>query len=120
MKKTVKVTLHAQACSYADEGFTFSALSYDDMSSQGYIACSSVEVEFDVPPRDVLVNGAVAAYRAEQQRIRAEATSKVGRIDEAIQKLLCLEYKPPLLEDASEEFTGPTQAMRAKFDEEAG
>ena len=89
----MKCTLHAQADKYAEGGFSFSVFHEDDMTSCGYVACDTVEVEFKEPPRDVLAKGAVAAYRAEQERIRAEAQSKVALLDEMIQKLLCLEHK---------------------------
>ena len=92
----IKCTLHARAEKYAEGGFSFTVFSQDDMTSCGYVACDTVEVEFAEPPREVLVNGAVAAYRKEQERIRAEAQSKVMRLDEEIQKLICIEYKPDL------------------------
>lgn len=94
MKKQVKVTLHAKADKYSDNGLAFSVFDHQDMSSYGYVACDTVEVEFDLPPGDVLVNGLVAAYRAEQTRIRAEAQAKITAIEETIQKMLCLEHKP--------------------------
>jgi hypothetical protein len=92
----IKCTLHAQADKYSDSGFSFTVFSHDDMSSAGYVACDTVEVEFKEPPIEALVNGAVATYRKEQERIRAEAHLKVMRLDEEIQKLLCLEHKPEL------------------------
>ncbi len=92
----IQCTLHAHADKYAEGGFSFNVFSYDDMASCGYVACDTVEVEFKEPPMDVLVNGAVAAYRKEQERIRAEAHLKVMQLDEAIQKLLCIEHKPDL------------------------
>lgn len=90
----VKCTLYAQADKYTEEGFSFSVFNCDSMESLGYVPCDSVEVEFKEPPREVLVNGAVAAYREEQARIKAEAQSKVALLDEEIQRLLCIEHKP--------------------------
>ena len=89
----IKCTLHAQADRFADGGVSFHVFAHENMASCGYVACDTVEVEFDVPPRDVLIPGFVEAYRAEQQRIRAEAQSKVTLLDEEIQKLLALEDK---------------------------
>ena len=86
-------TLHASRSEYAEGGFTFSVSNHEDMQTYGYVACDTVLVEFNMPPREVLVNGAVAAYRAEQSRIRAEAQSKCVMLDEEIQKLLCIEDK---------------------------
>ena len=90
----VNCTLHARLNEYVEGGFTFSVFDCDDMSECGYVACDTVEVEFAEPPMEVLVNGAVSVYRKEQERIRAEAQSKVARLDEEIQKLLCIEHKP--------------------------
>ena len=89
----ISVTLHAQADRFAEGGVSFHAFCHEDMSNCGYVACDTQTVEFDVPPRDVLIPGFVAAYRKEQQKIRAEAESKVNRLDEEIQKLLAIEDK---------------------------
>lgn len=85
--------MHAQADKYAEGGFSYSVFSHANMASCGYVACDTVEVEFNEPPRDVLVNGAVAAYREEQQKIRAEAQSKVNALEEVIQRMLSIEHK---------------------------
>ena len=89
----IKCTLHAQIDKYGEDGFSYHVFKHEDMTSCGYVACDTVEVEFDDPPRDALVNGAVEACRKEQQRIRAEAQSKVSAIDDEIQRLLCIENK---------------------------
>ena len=52
------------------------------------------EIEFDEPPRDVLQTRTIATYRAEQQKIRAEAHKKVANIQEQIDKMLSIEHKP--------------------------
>lgn len=52
-----------------------------------------VEIEFNEPPREVLVNGTIGAYREQQQKIRAEAESKCNRLQQAIDDLLCIEDK---------------------------
>lgn len=95
MSETMKVkcTLHAQASQWEEGGFSFHVYNREDMSSVGYVQLDTVEVEFKTPPRDVLVNGAVAAYRAEQSRLRAEVQVKCDQLDDAIQKLLCIEDK---------------------------
>ena len=64
-----------------------------DMSKVGWIKVSDHEIEFDELPRDVLVNGTIDAFRAEQQRIRAEAEVKAQNIEAQIQELLCIEDK---------------------------
>ena len=86
----ISVTLHSKPDQYEESGFCFHPFEHADMSGQGYTALDTVEVEFNVPPRSVLVAGAVSSYRAEIQRIRAEAQAKVTALDEEIQKLLCI------------------------------
>ena len=93
MKKKVKCTLHARPSEYSDDGLAFSVFDFDDASESGYTACDTVEVEFNLPPREVIVTGVIKTYRAEQDRIRAEAQAKVNNIEESIQRLLCLEHK---------------------------
>lgn len=59
-----------------------------------YTFVGEVEVEFDAPPNEALVAGSVAAWKAEQDRIQAEATLKVNQLQQAINDMLCLEHKP--------------------------
>lgn len=88
-----KAYVHAQYNDWEKE-YRFSVWSHDMSGVQGYVLVQEIEVEFDAPPRDVLVNGTIEAYRKEQQKIRADAESKVNRLQQAIDDLLCLEYKP--------------------------
>lgn len=89
----VKGYIHAQYDEYEKE-YRFSIWTHDMTSCQGYVLVEEVEIEFNAPPHEVLVNGTIAAYKAEQQKIRAEAESKVNRLQRAIDDLLCIEYKP--------------------------
>jgi hypothetical protein len=93
MKMKMKITLHAQPSKYEEGGFYYTVNTHEDMTSVGYMALDSVEVEFNVPPHEVMVNGAIAIYRAEQAKLRADAQEKVNGLEEEIQKLLCLENK---------------------------
>ena len=67
-----------------------------DMSEYGYTKVADIEVEFDAPPEEVLREGTIKAYRAEQQRLRAEMQLKLNAIEESIQKLLAIEDKSQL------------------------
>ena len=91
----MKITAHIQAQwdEYAKE-YCYSVCHHEDMSEFGYVHIGSQDVEFDPPPADVLIAGTVAAYRKEQEKIRAEAHSKVKRLQDSIDALLCLEHKP--------------------------
>jgi len=89
----LKCTVQVQQDQFAEGGFSYWVFSHEDMSELGYTAIQTFELDVDVPPRDVLVNGAIKAYRAEQSKIRAEAEKKAMRIEEAIQSLLCIENK---------------------------
>lgn len=51
------------------------------------------ELEFDAPPIDILTGETIAAYRAEQQRIRAEMMGKVNALQQQIDEMLAIENK---------------------------
>ena len=89
----LKGYIHAQYDDYEKE-YRFSVWSMNMTSCQGYVFVDEVELEFTPPPHSALVNGTIEAYRAEQQKIRAEAESKVNMLQRAIDDLLCLEHKP--------------------------
>ena len=88
----IKAYINAQYDEYEKE-YQFSVFP-NDMTSVGYTMIEELEIEFNAPPREVLVNGTVANYREMQKTIRAEAESKCNRIQRSIDDLLCLEYKP--------------------------
>jgi len=66
----------------------------EDMSSCGYVLVAKTTCSFDVPPVVEQIPKHIAALRAEQANIRARAESDTTRLEETIQKLLCIEYKP--------------------------
>ena len=51
------------------------------------------EIEFTPPPADVLQAGTVAAFRAEQARIRADATLRINGLQQQIDEMLAITYK---------------------------
>jgi len=60
---------------------------------EGWIPVWEQDIEFDAPPDETLQAGTVAAYRAEQQRIRAEAEAKVANLEQTIRDMQCIEDK---------------------------
>lgn len=52
------------------------------------------EIDFDPPPHDVLAAGTIQQYRDEQKKILAEAEAKRAALEQRINELLCIEYKP--------------------------
>lgn len=90
----IKCTLHVKPDQYEKDGFCYSVFNHPDMTSCGYTAVDTVEVEFADPPRDEIVKGAVAVFRKEQERIRAEMQARVNQLQEQINRLLALEHKP--------------------------
>lgn len=88
----LKVCIHAKYDDY-EKQHDFSVWAHNMNGTSGYHMVEEREIDFDAPPRDVLVNGTIAAYRAEQQRVRAEAEQKSQRIQRAIDELLAIEYK---------------------------
>lgn len=90
----MKAYIHAQYDEYEKE-HRFSVWSHDmSRGEMGYILIEEREIDFDAPPREVLVNGTVAEYRKMQQTLRTEAEEKCNRIQRSINDLLCIEYKP--------------------------
>lgn len=63
----------------------------EGMESMGWVLVEELAVEFDAPPESVLITRTIAAYRSEQQRIRADAEQKAMRIEQTICEMLCLE-----------------------------
>lgn len=67
-----------------------------DMSSSEHVGplVGQTEIDFTPPPRDVLVNGTIEQYRAAQKKIMAKAELNIKVLEQRINDLLCLEYKP--------------------------
>ena len=97
MKVTIKGILHWEKNSWS-ENHSYGIYRHDmsDMSSENthYAAIQPVEFEVEIPddfdPRPGIVKG----MRETKQRILAEAQVKANEIDEQIQQLLSIEYKP--------------------------
>lgn len=79
----LKIYIHAKYCEFRKE--------YD--SEHFGVVVEETEVEFTPPPYEVLVNGTIAAYRAKQKKIRADAESEVNILQQRINDLLCIENK---------------------------
>ena len=66
----------------------------DDYVSErnGYAGCGSIEIEADIqaPSHEETINAKVSELRKEQ----AEFVMKANLIEQKIQELLCIEYKP--------------------------
>lgn len=97
MKVILKGILHWQKWTY-DEEATF-ALHAHDMSEMSdsnhqYAPIKEVSFEVEIPddfdPRPGIVEG----MREQKQKLLAEAQMKANQIDEQIQQLLSIEYKP--------------------------
>ena len=58
----------------------------------GYAGCGSIEIEADIqaPSHEETINAKVSELRKEQ----AEFVMKANLIEQQIQELLCIEYKP--------------------------
>lgn len=94
MKVTAQAHLHWRTSYTHPEGmFTFFE---NDMSICGpeYVCIRKVEMEVDVPddfdPRPAQID----ALRKEKTKILAEAQARANNIEEQVQRLLAIEYKP--------------------------
>lgn len=90
MKKEITVYIQAKYQKYAD---TFDYCALDMIMGDDYILLETRVLEFDVPPREVLVNGTITAYRKQQQTLRAQAEKDCLALEDTINKLLALENK---------------------------
>ena len=90
----VKVYIHAEYCEYEK---TYRLVPWSqDMTGQSRCGqlVETVEVDVAMPPNDVLVNGTIEMYREQQKKVRAEAERLNTELQESINNLLCIEYKP--------------------------
>lgn len=94
MKVTIKVFLHWHKYDWEEKP------SYQlwrcDISDQGpeYVCLGEREVEVEVPDEFDPRPHQIASLRAAKSKVLAEAQVKANNIEEQIQRLLCLEYKP--------------------------
>jgi hypothetical protein len=102
MKVTVKAFLHWHKYEWEDK-FSFEFWRCD-MSVNGpdYVCLGEREFEVEIPDDFDPRPHQIAALREAKQRVLAEAQAKANNIDDQIQRLLCLEFKPEGATDASE------------------
>ena len=96
MKHTATVELFIHAQKDWQNNVAFSA-KMCDMSEYGYTFLGftkEVSVEFDVPDDFDLTAEEIKALREQQKRIQADAQRQVVEIEERIQSMLAIEYKP--------------------------
>ncbi len=86
--------IHASYCEY-EKKYNFQIWGHD-MSGQPSCGplVEKVEVEFTPPPHEVMVKGTIAQYREQQKRVMAEAERLRNELEQRINDLLCIEYKP--------------------------
>ena len=91
----MKIDVHIYALySEFSKDYSFTATSNEWNTVSPFIYVETRSIEFDAPPNEVLASKTIEAYRAEQQRIRAEAQAKVMKLQDSIDAMLCLEHKP--------------------------
>ena len=86
----LKAYVHSSYDQY-EKTFRFCAFSCKDMP--GYVFLEEVELDYEEPSHDAMINGTVAAYRAEQKRLRAEAEEKATQLERQIGEMLAIEDK---------------------------
>ena len=87
----IPVYIYAQIQPYSKE-VNYFAYFVPDSKHMG-VEIAKTEIDFDEPPLDKVIQGAVVNMRAEQQKIRAEAEVKYQNIEQQIQEMLCIEDK---------------------------
>ena len=73
--------------------YIFQIHSFESTEGSSFISVEEQELEFTPPPIEVLHSKTVAVYRAEQEKIRAEAEVKRQNIQGQIDRMLALENK---------------------------
>jgi hypothetical protein len=94
MKVTVKSVLHWHKYEWEKEpSFQFWRC---DMSDNGpeYVSLGVREVEVEIPDDFDPRPQQIAKLREHKRKIQAEAQAKADNIEDQIQRLLCLEFKP--------------------------
>jgi N-glycosylase/DNA lyase len=89
-----QIIVHAERI-YGTSEFKFMLFS-TDMSEYGYTAVMpvTVDVEFEIPEDFNLTQAEINALRAQKKKIADEAARNTMLIEERIQSLLAIEYKP--------------------------
>jgi hypothetical protein len=97
MKSITKtVYLTAQPASYENNGYVYRMTTFEHDDE---ITINSMEVTMDIP-EDFDINTAhIDILKAEKSKIQAEAHLKAENLDEQIQRLLAIEYKPDPCEE---------------------
>jgi len=94
MKVTVKTFLHWQKYSW-DTAPTYVFYCVDmSKSSPHQVLIREMKIEVDVPDDFDPAPQQIAALRAKKQEVLAETEAKVQNLDEQIQRLLAIEFKP--------------------------
>jgi hypothetical protein len=68
------------------------SFSAHDMTSGGWVRVGRARIEVTLDSSDEIVTGQVAALRAQQTQVRAEAEAKATEIERRIQTLLAISY----------------------------
>lgn len=94
MKTTIKAFLHWHKYDWEDSPRF--QLYPTDMTSCGpeYVPIKEIEVEVEIPDDFDPAPQQIAALRAKKQEIQANAQVQANNIEEQIQRLLAIEFKP--------------------------
>lgn len=82
--------------SYTKEEYDLSLVSYNPQESTnpiGYILIGEAEVTVDVPQINV-INAEIEAIKKARDELLAEAQLKANHLNQRIEQLLAIEYKP--------------------------
>jgi hypothetical protein len=94
MKVTMKTMVFYYKSEYVQTPRYFMSDIPHHQHSPDFVMVREIEVEADIPDDFDPRPQQIAALRGQKEKLQAEAQLKINNIDEQIQKLLCLEYKP--------------------------
>ena len=97
MKANIKAVVHWRKWEWENEPVYI--INPSDLSRVDpcYVPVREIEIEVEIPDDFDPRPQQIEALRKEKQRILAEAEVKATNIEEQIQRLLCIEYKPELV-----------------------
>lgn len=67
-----------------------------DLSGENRILLTTMMVKIKIPPKGDLKADVIKALENEIQKIRAESYAKIQQLQERVDSLLALEYRPPI------------------------
>lgn len=94
MNKNIWIWAFLNERSYSESKWHYSITNHEGMEEQGWVLVEKRSIEFQVPDEKELTIKTVEAMRAHLQNMRAKHSSEEALLEERINNLLAIEYRP--------------------------